>query len=241
MDLFASLCLRPLRRIQDFLIKLLFLFFLELGNQANLFAILELASSFLDVPEDPFPAQREYIVNCLKDIEEQKQRIFQSVEQVSRILSEIIDSDEVDVLKGKQFDNVVREAHVQIDSCRRRLAGVEATILKLSTKMNTVKWFSRTFRVAGLGVSCYYFYQKYQESSISLPVFVTASGVAGAMWLSLFPSRAYGFYELLSKLASKHRLLNEQLENLRISLASTKDHRDGELPKTVVRNKSRTY
>ena len=206
---------------------MLLFFPLELANKVNLFEILEFARSFLDVPKDPFPAQREYIVKCLKDIEDKKQRIFQSVEQASKILGEIIECEEVDILKGKQFDNVVREAHVQINSCRRRLSGAEEIILELSTKMNTVKWFSRALRVTGWAACCYYFHQKYQDSSISLLVFFATSALAGLLWLSLFPGRACVVYESLPKLESEHRLLREQLEDLRESLKSSKDHRDG--------------
>ena len=101
--------------------------------------------------EDPFRVQRDFIIECLRDIDEQKERILQLVDEACEILKAIIDTETVDILKGMHFDNVVRQARVQIKSCRRRLDTAEQKICELSTKMTTIKWFSRTFRYHCLG------------------------------------------------------------------------------------------
>lgn len=124
--------------------------YIELGNQAQFFALLELARAFFCKEEDPFPGQRQYIVDCLEDVKTQQQQINALVEQASALLKEILLQEEVDYIKGRQFDNVVREAKVQIESCSRRLSGAEQAISEFSQKMNTVKWGSRAFRAAGM-------------------------------------------------------------------------------------------
>ncbi len=45
--------------------------------------------------------------------------------------------------------------------------------------------------------------------------------------MSLFPGRASVYYESLPKLEADHHMLQEKLEDLRVSLTSAKDHRDG--------------
>ena len=84
--------------------------------------------------EDPFRVQRDFIIECLRDIDEQKERILQLVDEACEILKAIIDTETVDILKGMHFDNVVRQARVQIKSCRRRLDTAEQKICQLSTK-----------------------------------------------------------------------------------------------------------
>ena len=124
--------------------------YIELGNQAQLFALLELACAFFSQEEDPFPGERQYIVDCLEDVKTQQQQINALVEQASILLKEILQQEGVDYIKGRQFDNIVREAKVQIESCSRQLNGAEQAISKLSQKMNTVKRVSRAFRAAGM-------------------------------------------------------------------------------------------
>jgi hypothetical protein len=50
--------------------------------------------------------------------------------------------------------------------------------------------------------------------------------VSAMVWLSFFPSNAYGFYEALSKLDVQHRLLSEELGTINERLMSTADHKD---------------
>lgn len=202
----------------------------ELANHAHVFAIMELACACLNASDDPFPGQRQYIVQCLEDVKSQQQQIATLVEQASSILSEILQNEGVDYLKGRQFDNVVREARVQIESCRRRLIGAEEAILELSQKMGTVKWASRAIRATGFGFSVYVLFKRYQESSqtsMDLLTFGGCSFIAGWLWMSLFPGKESVYYESLSTLAADHRHLQEKLEDLRVSLTSAKDHRDG--------------
>ena len=51
--------------------------------------------------------------------------------------------------------------------------------------------------------------------------------VSGWLCMSLFPGRASVYYESLSKLQTDHQTLQEKLEDLKVSLKSAKDHRDG--------------
>ena len=134
---------------------LFFASYIELANHAHLFAIMELACACLDTEEDPFPGQRQYIVQCFQDVKTQQEQIGSLVEQASAVLNEILQEEEVDYVKGRQFDNIVREARVQIESCRRRLNGAEQAISELSQKMSTVKWASRGIRATGMGVILY--------------------------------------------------------------------------------------
>ena len=113
--------------------------------------MMELARGCLDTPEDPFPGQRQYIVECHEDVKTQQEQIGSLVEQASILLSEILQNEEVDYIKGRQFDNVIREAKVQIESCKRRLSGAEQAMSELFEKMNTVKWTSRGLRATGMG------------------------------------------------------------------------------------------
>ena len=123
---------------------------IELGNHAHLFAMMELACACLNTPEDPFPGQRQYIVQCLEDVKMQQEQIASLVEQASGLMNEILQHEEVDYLKGRQFDNVVREARVLIESCKRRLNGAEQAIAELSQKMSSVKLASRALRATGI-------------------------------------------------------------------------------------------
>lgn len=127
----------------------------ELGNHAHLFAIMKLACECLNAPDDPFPGQRQYIVQCIEDVKTQQEQIVALVERASELLQEIVEQEEVDYLKGRQFDNVVRSANVQIESCRRRLTGAEQAISELAQKMGTVKWTSRALRATGMVTKLY--------------------------------------------------------------------------------------
>ena len=154
-------------------------------------------------------------------------RIQQLVDEAGEILKAIIDDEGVDQRKGVQFDNIVREAQLEIRACRRRLDSIEESINKLSTKMSTIKWFSRAFRFAGLSFTCYWLYQRYKQSDFFLPLFGGSSVVAGAMWLSIYPSETYKFHNSLSELNLKHSELTDKLENLRERLNGAKDYNDG--------------
>lgn len=188
--------------------------------------MLEFAFRYLDVPDDPYPAEREYIKGCLTETEKQKECILRITEEASDILKEIIDAQILDISKAERFDNVLRKASLEIDSCERRLKGAKETIGELMWKMKAVKWFSRGVRAIGVGVSCLFFYRKYSESTMSL-FYITIGSIASCiLWLSLFPQRAYAFYNVLSVLDMKHRLLAEKLEDIHKRLDSSADHRD---------------
>ena len=126
----------------------------ELANQAHIFAIMELACACVDAAEDPFPGERQYISQCLEDVKAQQEQIASLVQQASELLKEILQHEGVDYLKGRQFDNVVREAKVQIESCKRRLTGAEEAISKLSKKTGTVKWTKRGVRAGCMLYKC---------------------------------------------------------------------------------------
>jgi hypothetical protein len=112
---------------------------------------MELACACLDKPEDPFPGKRQYVLQCFQDVKAQQEQIGSLVEQASALLNETLQNGEVDYIKGRQFDNVIREARVLIESCKRRLTGAEQAISELSDKMGTVKWASRGLCATGMG------------------------------------------------------------------------------------------
>lgn len=188
--------------------------------------MLEFAFKFLDVPDDPYPAEREYIKGCLTETENQKQRIFRITKEASDILKDIIDAESLDISKGEQFDNVLRKASLEIDSCERRLKGAKEMIGKLMWKMKALKWFSRSVRAVGLGVSCLFFYKNYRDSTMSLFYTIVGCIASCVVWLSLFPQRAYALYKDLGVLDVKHRLLAEKLQDIHERLDSSTDHRD---------------
>ena len=70
-------------------------------------------------------------------------------------------------------------------------------------------------------------YQESNQSSMDLLIFGGGLLVNVWVWASLIPSRASVFHESLPQLQTDHRMLQEKLEDLRVSLQSAKDHRDG--------------
>ena len=117
----------------------------------HLFVIMELVYACLDTTVDPFPGQCQHIIQRFQDVKTQQERIESLLEQACVLLNEILQNEEVDYINGRQFDYVIREASVQIESCKRRLDGAEEAIFELSEKMNTVKWTSRGLRATGMG------------------------------------------------------------------------------------------
>ena len=111
---------------------------------------MELACEFLNTLDDPFPGQRQYIVQCNEDVRTQQERIVSLVEQARELLQEMVEEEEVDYLQGRRFDNIVREANDEIETCRRRVTRAKQAISELAQKMATVKWTSRAIRAAGM-------------------------------------------------------------------------------------------
>ena len=188
--------------------------------------MLELACKFLDVPKDPYPAEREYISGSLAEVDDQKRAIYGILREAGEILRSIIDDDKFDISKGMQFDNSVRKAELEIQFSQRRLDGAKKMTVQLMQKMRSVKWFSRAVRALGIAITWYFVYYKYKDSTIALPVMLLGFLVSAMVWLSFFPSNAYGFYEALSKLDVQHRLLSEELGTINERLMSTADHKD---------------
>ena len=80
--------------------------------------------------------------------------------------------------------------------------------------------------------TAYFLFKRYQESnysSLDLLQFGGFTLVTGGLWMCLFPGTESVFYESIAKLESQHCFLKEKLEDLRISLTSAKDFRDGPL------------
>lgn len=188
--------------------------------------MLELACKFLDVPKNPYPAEREYISGSLAEIDRQKRAIYEILRESGEILRQIIEDDDFDINKGALFDNSIRKAELEIEICQRRLDGAKKTTVQLMQKMRSVKWFSRAVRVLGIVLTWYFVYHKYTDWTITLPVMLLGFLVSAMVWLSFFPSNAYGFYETLSKLNVKHRLLSEGLDTIKERLKNTADHKD---------------
>ncbi|XP_046840048.1 uncharacterized protein LOC124434210 [Xenia sp. Carnegie-2017] len=189
----------------------------EIGNNAQIFVIMEIASAFLTNDLDPFPGKRQYIVQCLEDVKDHQDSIVRLVADASRLLKEMLDSESVDFLMAMQFDNIVREAKTKIDLCSRRLNGAEKAIYELAGKMKTIKWSLRGMRGADWAFTAYFLFKRYQESSHSSLDLLQFGGftlVAGGLWMCLFPGTESVFYESIAKLESQHCLLKEKLEDL---------------------------
>ena len=193
--------------------------------------MLELACKFLDVPKNPYAAEREYISGTLAEVDEQKRAIYKVLREAGEILQEIIDDDKFDITKGMQFDNSVRKADLEIQLCQERLNGAKNMTVQLMQRTRSVKWFSRAVRALGIAIMWYFVFYKYKDSTITMPVMLLGFLVTAVLWLSFFPSNAYRFYEALSKLNVQHRLLSEGLDTIKKRLKSTADHKgevDGE-------------
>ncbi|XP_046840234.1 uncharacterized protein LOC124434386 [Xenia sp. Carnegie-2017] len=193
----------------------------ELGNNALIFLILEIACAFLNMEKDPFPEEGQYIMNCLENVKEHQATIESLIKDASRLLEEMLDSENFGCIVGREFDEVVRKAKIEIELCSRRLNGAEKAINKLAEKMNIIKWVSRGMRTAGFAFSSCVLYKRYQESSQSLFDLLQFGGLTlliGNMWMFFFGVRPSVFYESIPKLEAQHRLLKEKLNDLRKSL-----------------------
>ena len=187
--------------------------------------MLEVACRFLDVPKNPYPAEREYISGSLAAVDEQKRAIYEMLREAGELLRNIIDDDKFDISKGLQFDNSVRKIELEIQFCQRRLDGAKKTTVQLMQKMGSVKWFSRVVRAVGIAITWYFVYYKYKDSTIAMPVMLLGFLISAMLWMSFFPRNSYGLYEALSKLHVKHRLLSEGLDTIKERLRSTADHK----------------
>ena len=228
-------------------------FFFEpgLGSFTSLIGLLELACKFLDIPENPYQAKREHIRECLKAVEEQKQQLFQLVNDATEILDSIIQEPKFNHAKALQFDNVVRQANDVIESCKDYLDTAMETIDELTTNMTIFKWCSRGLRLTGWGLTCYGIYHFTPSSTLdTLTSYVptrqmdligkicldsrfnfvskaTAYAVSWYMWMSLFPSGAYTFHDSLASLKCQHLRLTQGLNNLKRRLKTAQDVMDG--------------
>ncbi len=219
------------------LIKIFIFFILEFGAYTCHVGLLELACKFLDLPENPYKAKREHVKECLKEVEEQKQRAFELVEKACDLLQEITHEPHFNHNKAAEFNSTVRQANVFIASCKDWLSDAEETINELMKIMSTMKIFSRILRLAGFGATCYGLYRMSPSTSTvdSLATYIpgptiirtlvsnpglkyiglaASCTVAGYGWLSLFPSRAYAFRDDLEELQLKHNRLTRALQNL---------------------------
>ena len=221
-------------------------FFVFLGFGDYFVMLLERSCKFLDLPENPYKAKREHIKKCLDAVEEKKQKISDLVEKACDLLQEITNEPQFNRGKAAQFNTTVRQADVMIASCKTMLSDAQETIDELMKIMSTMKSFSRVLRFAGFGATCYTIYQLSPSTSTvdSMAPYVPATGltllkkfvlnrglkyvgfgalcaVAAYSWLSLFPSRAYGFRDDLEELKLKHKRFTNALyeleETLRIS------------------------
>lgn len=198
----------------------------ELGKQVSVFEMLELASKFLDVPENPYPAEREYISGSLAEVDEQRRTIFEILHDASDVLRRIIDDETFDITKGEQFDYTIKKAELEIQICQRRLDGAKEMMTQLMQRMRSVKWFSRAVRAVGMAITWYFVYSKYQDSTISLAILLLGLFVTALLWLSFFPGNAYAFYDALSKLDAQQRLLSDGLDEINERVMSVAEHKD---------------
>ncbi|XP_028398248.1 uncharacterized protein LOC114521874 [Dendronephthya gigantea] len=187
-----------------------------LGSFPCRVGLLELACKFLDLPENPYAAKREHVKECLRQVEEQKEEVFELIEKACKILEEITRDPQVNQSKAAEFNSTVRQANVLIDSCNDFLSLADKTIDELIQIMRTMKIFSRVLRFAGFGITCLGLYQmRPANPAMKYFTFATATAVAaGYGWLSLFPSKVYGFLDDLEKFKFKHARLTLEINRL---------------------------
>jgi hypothetical protein len=191
------------------------------------------------MPENPYRAKREHVKECLKDVEEQKQKAFELVEKACDLLQQITNEPQFNHNKAAEFNSTVRHANVIIKSCQDLLNDAEETTDELLKIMSTMKNFSRALRLFGFGATCYGVYQMSPSTSTvdslagHIPTtavnllrklapnpglkyigFAATCTVAAYAWLSLFPSKAYAFRDDLEELKLKHKRLTRALQRL---------------------------
>ena len=151
-------------------------------------------------------------------------------EQASKILGEIIECEEVDILKGKQFDNV----HRQRSSCANRLVSPSPIRRRSdhSRAFDEDEYREVVFpRSSGDRLGCLLLL----FSSEILRFFHKSAGIFGclcpgritACGCPYFQVEVVLFTSRFRSLRLNIAMLTEQLEDLRESLKSSKDHRDG--------------
>eukprot|EP00794_Sanderia_malayensis_P006262 gene6262-6982_t len=198
--------------------------FSELAFQLEIFTYLKFVVKCIDVPEDPFKADRTFIIKSLDGIDQMAIDISKLIEEEQVILTRIIQDGGLDMTKAMEFDDVIRRANLKLSFCKRRLDNVEPVIEKLLHKASTVKWFSRGVRLFCLGLTWSYMYGKWKESEMSLSVAVGGGVASGFMWLALFPSNSYKLYESLQMLQGRIQLINNRLEEIHQRMESDKYH-----------------
>ena len=193
--------------------------------QLEIFQFLKIFVKYIDVPEDPYLAERSHIIKTLEYVQSQEENIEVLVEKAGEILKSIIEQGALEECTALQFDNVIREATLKINICRRTLGKVEPVIKDLLRKANIAKWVSRSVRLSCLGISWIYLYGKYQETKISLPIALGGGVVAGFAWLSLFPNNAYQLTDGLRNLLFMNEQLYEKLEHIHEVMESTQSRK----------------
>ena len=209
-----------------------------IGNHTCFVGLLELVCKFLDVPENPYKAKHEDVKECLKQVENQQEKVSELVEKACDILLEIIREPQLHRAKAAEFNFTVRQANVIIESCQKLLSHAQQVVDELITIMSTKKGLSRFARLVGFGVTCYGFFHMSPFASIVdslasyvLPTainpqyvgFTAACACAGYFWLSLFPSKVYAFQTDLVGLKMKHERLKLTLDGLEKRLKVAKE------------------
>lgn len=220
----------------------------EFGSYLSHVGLLELVCKFLDLPENPYKAKREHIKECLKEVEEQKQKAIEHVEKACDLLQDITNEPQFNHNKAAEFNTAVRHANDAITSCKDFLNDAEETMDELLKIMSTMKTFSRFLRLGGFGVTCYTLYHMSPSTSTvdSLATYAPPTAInllrklalnpglryggfaatcafAGYAWLSLFPSKAYAFRDDLEELKLKHKRLTRALQRLEQRLKTVKE------------------
>ena len=179
----------------------------------------------IDVPEDPYAADRQHIILSFERVERQEAEIVSLIERGGIILTSIIREKNLNSNKALEFDDIMRKATLEINVCKRNLERIEPVIEGLLWKTNVIKWLSRSIRFFGMGLSCSYLYLKYKGNSLSLPTALGGGMLTAFLWLSLFPSRSYQLYDSLRGLQNMNQRLNDKLEDLHVRMKSQKDHK----------------
>ena len=178
--------------------------------------LIYMVTEFLEISENSYKPERDYINKCLKDIEVKQDRIGELVDEASKILKQIVQNpfSSNSTVKAFRFDNIVREARLEIDSCEKSLAGAEDAIQTLVWKIQGRRLFSVSLRYIGMTAILYGLYRSYQSGSTNLTVsLVSACGCVG---VTAFMGSRYGakLYNELVDMQYQHKYAKERLRDL---------------------------
>lgn len=193
----------------------------------KLYRVLSILFRCIDVREDPYRSKIKKITKILEDVESHEAEIESLVEEAGLILKSIIKEGRLLAASANLFDNAIREARLKMNFRSKTLAEAETIIKELRQKASVFQWMSRAVRVAGVGISWYFFYERYKNDTISPSTALGCSVLVAFLILSMFPENAYKLTESVEDLLVRYQLSFDNLKHLEELMDSTQSFKDG--------------